>query len=304
VEPREIAAIEANLFRLVRPIVVKNRTSLGTATHARGARPKLLRWTSSAPSVDSRRVTQSCTSGSVIWASRWRDADHGRSSWRYPSRPSCWVNRGRPRLMPWPRAIAASFYSIASSRSRVVVPAASRPRSQTVHTKASSSAPEATEQINPVNQVPSRCALTGKRIKSWALIPEVMDIDPSVDHRPCPFSGSSPHGSWFQWMRNLVSALALGRSHQVPAAFVVVYADGRFPMALNVRGQDWVRLATAVADRAVSLRAVSYQQLLSLALTVCAPADRRVLDELGAWMAGKIAAAAAAARDPAVDADC
>jgi hypothetical protein len=104
-------------------------------------------------------------------------------------------------------------------------------------------------------------------------------------------------------MRNLVAALALGRSCRRSAAFVVVYADGQFPMARKVKSTDWAHLENAVAGRLVPLRAVSYQQLLSLAQTVCASADRRVLDELGAWMADRIETAGTAPRDPAAHAD-
>jgi hypothetical protein len=147
------------------------------------------------------------------------------------------------------------------------------------------------EQLNPVNQRRARCALTGKGIKYWDLIPEVIDVDPNTDHRPCPFSDRSAHGSWFQWMRNLVAALALSQSHHLPSAFVVVYVDGPFPIASYVNGQDWRRLEAAVAAHSIPLRAISYQRLLSLAQQVSAPTDRRALEELGVWMGDKFKAA-------------
>lgn len=143
------------------------------------------------------------------------------------------------------------------------------------------------QQINPVNQVQSRCALTGKGIKYWDFVPKVLNIDPDRDYRPCPFSGG-----WYQWMRNLVAAYALGRADGNSSAFVVVYADGPFPMANKVKGDDWKQLVTAVTGCEVPLRAVSYQQLLALAREGATPADQRVLDDLRAWMARKVTAAA------------
>jgi hypothetical protein len=138
-------------------------------------------------------------------------------------------------------------------------------------------------QINPVNQVNSRCALSGKQIRYWDLVPEVMNLDAKLDYSPCPFNGP-----WFQWMRNLVAARALGRSLGKQAAFVVVYADGPFAMATKVKQPAWQRLEQAVAGRSVPLRAVSHQALLAIAVASASPGDRHILDELSRWMTAKI----------------
>jgi hypothetical protein len=143
------------------------------------------------------------------------------------------------------------------------------------------------DQINPVNQARSHCALSGKGIRYWELVPEVLDVDPRSEHRPCPFVGG-----WYQWMRNLVAARELGRLRKVPSAFVVVYADGPFPMAKKVTEMDWARLAAAVSGRTVPLRWMSYQRLLDVALKVASPDDRRILHDLSMWVIGKVNAAA------------
>jgi hypothetical protein len=62
------------------------------------------------------------------------------------------------------------------------------------------------EQVNPVNKKLGRCALTAKGVRSWDLIPDVMNIDANMDHTPCPVAGGS-----YQWMRNLVAARALSK---------------------------------------------------------------------------------------------
>ena len=126
-----------------------------------------------------------------------------------------------------------------------------------------------TPQVNPVNGISSRCALTGKGIKYWSHVPSVLDINADADIDPCPF-----RGGWYQWMRNLLAAQALGRERGVKSAALVVYVDGDFPMAKKVRTEDWKLLQEKVAGRAVPLRAVSYQELLKVAIDAAPATDR------------------------------
>lgn len=144
------------------------------------------------------------------------------------------------------------------------------------------------EQVNPVNGVSARCALSGKGIRYWEFVPEVLAFDPTSDYRPCPFASG-----WYQWMRNLVAARALSKESGLPAAFIVVYADGPFPMAGKVRSEEWQRLIESTAGRAVPLRAASYQQLLACAMTAAAPDERPILRDLTAWIERKLADSAA-----------
>jgi hypothetical protein len=143
------------------------------------------------------------------------------------------------------------------------------------------------DQINPVTGVRSQCALTGKGVKYWEVIPDVLKIDRGLEHRPCPFVGG-----WYQWMRNLVAARALGRDCGLPSAFVVTYTDGPFPMARKVTTNDWTRLNALAEGRAVPFRTTSYQRLESVAMAVASDRDRLMLCELGAWMERKRTAVA------------
>jgi hypothetical protein len=138
------------------------------------------------------------------------------------------------------------------------------------------------EQVNPVNGVRSRCALSGKRIKYWDFIPEVLNVDAERDYLPCPFAGG-----WYQWMRNLVAARALARDRGLAAAVVVVFTDGPFAMAGKVTSDDWVQLSALVDGRAVPFRAISYQRLQAIALSAAAEGERALLAELGAWIERK-----------------
>ena len=54
-------------------------------------------------------------------------------------------------------------------------------------------------QLNPVNGISSPCALTGKGIRYWDVIPDVFNLNATETYVPCPF-----RGPWYQWMRNLV----------------------------------------------------------------------------------------------------
>lgn len=143
------------------------------------------------------------------------------------------------------------------------------------------------DQVNPVNEVRARCALTGKGIRYWALVPEVMNIDARIDHIKCPFKGGT-----YQWMRNLVAARALGCSLDRPSAFVLVYAEGAFPIAEKLRRRVWSDFLDLIDGRAVPFRSVSYQLLLALAAEVATPADQGVLSDMNPWLEHRIRAMA------------
>ena len=143
------------------------------------------------------------------------------------------------------------------------------------------------DQVNPVNGVRSSCALTGKGVKYWELVPEVLTIDREREYRPCPFVGG-----WYQWMRNLVAARALGRARGLQSAFVVTYCDGPFPMARKVPTDDWTRLNALAEGRAVPFRTTSYQRLQAVAMVVASERDRLTLGDLEAWMGRKAVAVA------------
>ena len=138
-------------------------------------------------------------------------------------------------------------------------------------------------QTNPITGEHYRCALTAKGVRYWEHVHSVLGIEPSFDYRPCPFSGG-----WYQWMRNLVAARALSIAKGVPSAFIVVFADGPFPMARKVRVAEWNELISRTTGREVPMAAMSYQSLLALALRVASSVDRAVLTELHDWVERKV----------------
>lgn len=139
-----------------------------------------------------------------------------------------------------------------------------------------------TAQVNPVNGREARCALTAKGIKYWSWAPRVMGLNPDMDHDPCPLAGGT-----YQWLRNLASAAAMSAEKGLAPAFVVVYADGAFPMATKVRSEAWRELSDAVSSGEVPLRWISYQQLAAIAAQAVT-GERGVFERLQAWLQDKI----------------
>ena len=141
-------------------------------------------------------------------------------------------------------------------------------------------------QTDPVSGATDRCVLSSKGIRYWDWVPQVLDIDSSIDYAPCPFAGGA-----YQWMRNLVAAAALAAESALRPAFVVVYADGAFPMPAKIRSPEWREFAARLTGR-VPLRTVSYQDILRWASEAVDDAERSVVASCNAWVEGKIREAA------------
>lgn len=133
-----------------------------------------------------------------------------------------------------------------------------------------------------------RCALSGKGIQYWAIIPKVFHLDAEADYQPCPFAGPA-----YQWMRNLVVAYKVARQKNKQPAVVIVYADHPdLSMAQKVRSQAWMAFTETVRQDQVSLHVRSYQDILTLAqeTTRHAGGEKTVWEELDGWVNKKISA--------------
>jgi hypothetical protein len=140
------------------------------------------------------------------------------------------------------------------------------------------------EQVNPVNNRTSRCALTGKRIGYWDVVPEVLSVPNDVDHTPCPFARGR-----YQWMRNLVACRVMANASKKNGAFVLLYAAGPFSMAKKVASPDWAEFMALTEGREVPLVTVSYQGLIKTAIAAATPTDIDILIELSRWIDRKVA---------------
>ena len=142
------------------------------------------------------------------------------------------------------------------------------------------------DQVNPANGKRSKCALTGKGIRYWEVIPQVLNCDPAANLSPCPFKGS-----WFQWMRNLTVCSEVARKKSLKPAFVLVYADGDgLHMAKKVKLPDWKEFTDCVKKDGIVFRVFSYQTIIQqLQGSISKNKDAQdLLRKLGEWVEKKI----------------
>lgn len=133
-------------------------------------------------------------------------------------------------------------------------------------------------QVNPRSKVQSHCALSGKEIRYWDVVPAIFDLDPAATYAPCPFKGEA-----FQWMRNLALAHELGRNQGKPAACVVAYASGgSFPTEAKVGNLTWL---PPLADGNRGPVMMSYQRIVELAAQAD---DDPCWERLADWIARKV----------------
>lgn len=145
-------------------------------------------------------------------------------------------------------------------------------------------------QGNTANGRHARCALTGKSIRYWEVIPDVFRYEAGVSYIPCPFSGP-----WFQWMRNLTVAFETGRASGRKSAFVVAYADAPgLPMADQIHSAEWQRFCGALAPEALPLKPISVQDIAATGVkaTAAAGLDAAKWRELSGWLDRRISGVA------------
>ena len=139
-----------------------------------------------------------------------------------------------------------------------------------------------TPQVNPLNGRRAPCALSGKGLRYWEIVPEVFSFPNDLGYRPCPFAGP-----WFQWMRNLTVCWEAARHWQRQPAFLLVYADGpTLPMAERIHSADWQRFLRQVRRDAITVETRSYQALVEMAHVAC-PEDP-LWPALAQWVQRKI----------------
>jgi hypothetical protein len=93
-------------------------------------------------------------------------------------------------------------------------------------------------------------------------------------------------------MRNLVVARELGRQGSQIPVFLLVYAEGDFPIARKLASHDWQTLADAVHGQAVPMITVSYQELVDSAFDSSRGENRSTLAELAVRVREKVKSSA------------
>jgi hypothetical protein len=144
------------------------------------------------------------------------------------------------------------------------------------------------QPINDRNDRTSRCALSGKGILYWDIIPKVFHLDAEAEYQPCPFAGPA-----YQWMRNLVVAYKVARQKNKRPAVVIVYAESpSLPIAQTVKSRAWTAFTKTVRQDQVPLHVRSYQDMLALAqeATRQGNGEHTLWNELAGWVNKKISA--------------
>ncbi|MBD3233218.1 MAG: hypothetical protein GF315_05795 [candidate division Zixibacteria bacterium] len=140
------------------------------------------------------------------------------------------------------------------------------------------------EQVDRINGIKSQCALSGKGIRYWEVIPQVFNCSSDSDQEPCPFAGP-----WYQWMRNIVLCYEIARSLYVTPAFVIAYADSEH---FSVSKKDWSEFKAILNRDAIIFDTISYQNLLKIACDIIKSSDLddSIWKELRLWVDRRIKA--------------
>lgn len=137
-------------------------------------------------------------------------------------------------------------------------------------------------QMNPATGVEAYCALTGKGIRYWDVIPEVFTFPNDLPYWPCPFAGPR-----FQWMRNLTVCYEVAQHANLRPACVVVYADGpTLPMSERIRSAEWERFTRLLRPNTITFQTLTTQAVVAAA-QAAAP-DEVIFAELALWVRRKI----------------
>jgi hypothetical protein len=116
------------------------------------------------------------------------------------------------------------------------------------------------KQTNPVNKKIARCALTGKGIRYWDVIPQIFDYVADIDYKTCPFKGPR-----YQWMRNLTACWEVAKDKHLVPAFIVVFADTpKLPLAEKVKSEEWKEFVSHILPRRIGVRTVSFQKIVKM----------------------------------------
>jgi hypothetical protein len=138
------------------------------------------------------------------------------------------------------------------------------------------------EQLNPYNDVTSKCALTGKNIRYWELIDEIFQ-DQIYEYDECPFAGP-----WYQWMRNITLCYEIAKTQGLFSTMLLVYADdSEFNMVHEIRSQKWSDFLSLIKPNTIGVKAVSYQQLLDT-ITDLNTSDQDIWLDLERWILSKM----------------
>lgn len=142
------------------------------------------------------------------------------------------------------------------------------------------------EQLNPVNNILSKCALSGKKIKYWHYIDLLTSLNSNDEYKPCPFVKGE-----YQWMRNLCFAEAYALKYNIiTETYLTYYKSEKCPISIKVQNQSYLGGLKGKLLNMKALSPLSYNDLLNKIISFIAPIDlneKKVWMDLQNWMVEK-----------------
>jgi len=142
------------------------------------------------------------------------------------------------------------------------------------------------EQINPVNGVSSKCALTGKKILYWDYIDSLTELNKHTEQTPCPFQKGE-----FQWIRNICFAEAYAKRQKINTeSYLVYYKSDKCSISKKVKNQTYLGNLKGKLNNPKSFQPISYNELLSKIIKSFEAKDsneKQIWIELQNWMKNK-----------------
>lgn len=142
------------------------------------------------------------------------------------------------------------------------------------------------DQINPVYNIKSKCALSGKGIRYWDYISSTTAFDKNESHKPCPFRNRE-----FQWMRNICFAEAYARQYKIiTECYLVYYKSDKCPISKQVDNNTYLGSLKGNLRNQQTFKPISYNDLLSKIITSIVLKDSKesqIWVDLQNWMIGK-----------------
>jgi len=118
-------------------------------------------------------------------------------------------------------------------------------------------------QVNPANQILDRCALTGKGIRYWEVIPQIFRLNPGDDYCPCPFRGQE-----YQWMRNLVLSRAIAEATHKYPAFAIAYMGPDLPISDYIESERWAAFKSLLRQETSPPRPIEIREFVRSAAAI------------------------------------
>ena len=137
-------------------------------------------------------------------------------------------------------------------------------------------------QVNPINLINSKCALTGKGIKYWDYIKNIYEIDTNKDYMPCPFSKSH-----YQWMRNMCTAQALADLRNKKSRFFICYYDSDICKMKEKFDFNYLEDINKLVKPGKMVKSITYNELIDKAISITNNYEN-CWSELKDWLNNKV----------------